>query len=369
MAIRSKLLVGLTACLLVASSCHGAEIDLSELLPDTGQAGEGDVDVVVAGGGGGLGEVAGRGGLGEPDVVVGGPGAGGEGGDFSEMAGSGGGSEPLDTTPPQVLSISPSDGERGVRSDAKIVIRFSEPMNRKQTSSSSELVGVPSTTEWDETGTELTIVPVQALAYGDDEAVAYSLRVDPLAMDLAGNALGEQSGATFYTSRRYTASLNAIDALTGYAIDSDDQPPAFADPTVGDALDQQMKGLLSFSLSDLLSDTQEVTRAELTVGQYVVRGDPDQLGSITLEQVEFSAMSQAWSASPKVSFGVVFSDLATPTAVVDVSSEVRAQLAEGADDVGRIQFRFAFEQAAYVNGTTDEVRLSAYKLDVSYLAP
>ena len=367
MAIRSKLLVGLTAGLLVSSSCHGAEIDLNDLLPDPGQAGAPDGVVVATGGD--ASDEPGNGGIGEPDMVAGAGGASGAGGDFSEVAGSGGSGELDDLTPPFVLSISPSDGERGVRSDSKIVIRFSEPMNRVQTASGSELVDIPVSAEWDELGTELSLTPVEELTYGWEEAVAYTLRVNRLAMDLAGNALEEQLVATFYTSRRLGTSFLPIASRTGYAIDSNDPPSVFADPTVGDAVDREMRGFASFELSSLPPPTQEVTSAALTVGQYTTRGEPYQLGSMLLEHVAFSAVSQALRAPAKASFGVLFSGLDVQTTGVDVASALRVQLAERGDDVGQLQFRFRFEQAANTNGVTDEVRLYPIKLDVSYLAP
>jgi hypothetical protein len=352
MEVRSNIAVVLTTCPLILSACQRAEIALDDLRPKAGQANF-------------------------ADSLTGAGGAAGAPSDTTEMAGSAGLDEVVeDTTPPRVLSSTPGDGERGVQSDAPILIRFSEPMNRDQTASTVALRGGLALIEWDELGTELSLLPVNGLEYargldpGIVKALAYSLFVGRLATDVAGNALGADYTATFYTARELSRALPQIPELMGYAIDSDNPRASAvaADPAVGDALDRRESGFISFDLSVLPSDTRAVTSATLTAKQYQVTGDPYQMGSMMLEQVSFSAAQLVLTTPTKTSFGVLFADAATETATIDVTSAVQALLAED-DSAGVLQFRFAFERASNPNGVTDEVRLLPVKLDVSYLAP
>jgi hypothetical protein len=323
--------------------------------------------------------VGGAGGADEPDVAVGGAGGAdvAEGGAGAHQAGAGGARR--DITPPQIIATSPRHGERGVRSDSTITIRFSEPMHREQTASAVELVGAPASFEWNDLGTELTLVPTQLLEYGHGsdpplvEAIAYSVSVSTLATDVAGNALDEEFRATFYTSRELSLwpLVRGSDALTGYAVDSVDPraSAAYVDPSVGDALDLMQKGFITFSLGRLPAETQAVTRATLTAGQYTITGDPYEMGSMMVEQVSFSAPEFVLSAPVKQSLGALFAAAEPETASLDVTSVVQAELAQRGQEAGRVQFRFGFEQAVHANGISDDVRLRPVTLDISYLVP
>jgi hypothetical protein len=365
MGIRWKIMVGLTACQLVSLGCHRAEIDLSELTPKAGKAGSNDA---AHGGSGGSGA----------------GGASDAGGDPSEInGGSGASGEPDDTSPPRVLSTSPSDGERGVLPDSKIVVRFSEPMNRVPTAGAVEFGALPVSAEWNELGTELSLTPLEELkhARGADpasvEAIAYSLGVSRLATDVAGNPLEADHDATFFTSREISTRLPYVDTLMGYVVDSDNlrDSSVGADPLVGDWSDVSVKGFITYDLGKLRKDTQRVTSATLTAEQYEVTGDPYQMGSMMLEHVAFSALEFVLSAPTRTSFGALFTDAATKVASLDVTSAVRTAFAEGAENAenaenaDRVQFRFAFTQAANLNGVTDDVRLLPLSLEVWYLAP
>lgn len=359
-----KIAIALTAYQLVSSGCHHAEIDLNDLLPEAGQTGSS----VAAGGADGA----------EDE-----PGQSSEAGGYTELGTDGGegagsaGSGQTAGTRPRVLSTSPGNGERGVLSDAKIVIRFSEPMDPARTAAAVELEGMPVTVEWNELWTELTIIPVLGLGYAQGmdpalvEALAYSVSVDGRATDVSGNALGQTYTATFYTSRQLWTTLPGVDALIGYAIDSDEprDSTAFVDPSVGDALDESMKGFITVDLGALPPETQAATTAVLTVSQYQVTGDPYQMGSMLLEHVSFSSLEEVLTAPTKTSFGTLFADAETKTANVKVTSAVQTQLSERADSPGQVQFRFAFERAVNPNGSTDEVRLRPLTLEVTYLMP
>jgi len=102
-----------------------------------------------------------------------------------------------DCTPPAVIAnaIVPANGSTGVRSDTKISIAFSEPMNQQTTEAAFASADIPSRTySWDSSGTILTVTPAGGLAYatGTDPALAarsYSFSITTTATDLAGNHL------------------------------------------------------------------------------------------------------------------------------------------------------------------------------------
>jgi hypothetical protein len=386
MGLSWKIAIALTAYQLVSSGCHHAEIDLSDLLAEAGQKGSSEATAGADGAGdepgqsseagGHTSEAGGHAGETDNDSGEAASSNGGASSDSGEVVGSAG-SRPMDTTPPRVLWTSPSDGERGVRSDSKIVIRFSEPMDPVRTEAAVDLEGLPISGAWDEQLMELSVIPEQGLEYAQGidppyvEALAYSLSVNGLATDLAGNALGQEYTSTFYTSRQLSTTLPGINALIGYAIDSDEprDSAVFADPSVGDASDESMKAFITTDLGALPPETQAVTSATLTVSQYQVTGEPYQMGSMLLEHVSFSALEYVLTAPTKTSFGALFADAETKTATMNVTSAVQTQLAERADSPGQVQFRFAFEQAVNPNGQTDEVRLGPLTLEVWYLVP
>jgi hypothetical protein len=354
MDIRWKIALGWTTFQLVSSGCHRAEIDLSDIIPETGDAGSREI-------------VLGAGGAGDP---------GGAAGDSAETAGNGMGGELVDTSPPRVLSITPSDGQRGVRSDSKIVIRFSQPMNRTQTELAVQLEA-DAFFAWNAPGTELSITPARALEYGRGadplfvEAVPHSVRIHRSATDAAGNAFEEEHASTFYTSRELSTSLHGVDALIGYAIESSNprDSSVFVDPWVGDSSDDREQGFITADLSALPPKIQAVTSATLTVSQYEIVGDPYQMGSMTVEHVSFSALQYVLTAPTQTSLGVLFTGAEPKTASLDVTSALRTALAQRENGENQVQFRFRFERAANSNGVSDEVRLRPLKINVSYLVP
>jgi hypothetical protein len=354
---RWKIAIGLAAYQLVSSGCHHAEIDLGDLLPEAGQTGSSEA---VGGANGAEDE----------------PGQSSEGGGYSEV-GVVAGSGQAAGTRPRVLSTSPGNGERGVLSDAKIVIHFSESMDPARTAAAVDLEGIPVTVEWNELWTELTVIPSLGLGYaqGADpelvEAMAYSLKIDDAATDVSGTPLDRTYTAKFYTSRQLWTTLPGVDRLMGYAIDSDEprDSTVFVDPLVGDSTDEAMKGFITVDLGALPPETQAATTAVLSVSQYEVSGQPYEMGSMLLEHVEFSSLEDVLLAPAKTSFGTVFADAETKNANVKVTSAVQTQLAERAGTRGLVQFRFAFEQAVNPNGTSDYVRLRPLSLEVTYLMP
>lgn len=121
-----------------------------------------------------------------------------------------------DTTPPQLLSMTPDGGRGWPRTQALIAV-FSEPMDRAATQSAVQL-SVPTGKQlfktWNDAGTTLTVIVDGGFAYGDQP----SWTVGATASDLAGNALGTTHSVGFSIRNQCMSILRPVS--NGYAVSS-----------------------------------------------------------------------------------------------------------------------------------------------------
>lgn len=144
-------------------------------------------------GGGSVGGGAGGGtGGGSTGGGTGGGSTGGGTGGGSVGGGTGGGGS-TDTTPPEVVSTTPTTTSTNVAVGTTVQVSFSEPMNPGSVS----VTGSPSITfgnqSWNATNSTLTLTPSSALSY----STAYTLTVN--GSDVAGNPLSSAFTFTFTT--------------------------------------------------------------------------------------------------------------------------------------------------------------------------
>ena len=181
-----------------------------------GGTGDGGDDSAGGDGGRGGGSGAGAGGNGNRG---GASGSGGSGGGPGGSGGNGGTGGTPDTTPPTVVSVSPANGATGVRSDASIVITFSERMNPSATEAAYQSADLPRSqvsSQWSGDGTVLTLTPNNPLAYatGTDPvtltARSYAFTVTRGALDVQGNPLPQDYNHSFRTMRRVNHTLRPV---------------------------------------------------------------------------------------------------------------------------------------------------------------
>jgi len=121
-----------------------------------------------------------------------------------------------DTTPPQIVSVTPSNGAAGVTATAKIVITFSEPMNT--TSVTNALAVPPLATaalgqQWSSNNTVLSITPTAGFAYAIGTTAAgttaqpFTVNIGTSAKDVAGNPLVAAYSSGFTTLKRITQTV------------------------------------------------------------------------------------------------------------------------------------------------------------------
>jgi hypothetical protein len=296
---------------------------------------------------------------------------------------------PVAPASPTVLSVSPADGAVGVKSDASIVIRFSEPMDRLATQAAYQSESVPSgsvTFSWNDESTELTVLPDAPLEYstGDDpelvEARSMSFFISASAANAAGNHLAQPYEFSFALLRQIELTLFAVqdrdlsgsfrsnDTYGAGQCARDQVNMCVGDVRVGGA-SEQYKGFISFELVDVPDAVQDFS-ALLSLEITGMAGNPfGGLGGLVLEHAAFDTIGAgAFSADALDEVGLIAVDGGAGTIV---NADVSAAFMTDQFDRGLTQYRLRFEDETDGDITSDTV-LSAWDtqtLDVTYLLP
>jgi hypothetical protein len=107
----------------------------------------------------------------------------------------------IDTSPPIILSTTPSDNSKDVNLQATISITFSEPMDSSVADSAISISpSVTVTYSWDPTGEVLT------LSFNKLPETTYTVTISSSARDLAGNQMGSQYSFSFTTESQESES-------------------------------------------------------------------------------------------------------------------------------------------------------------------
>jgi hypothetical protein len=201
---------------------------------------------------------------------------------------------------PLVVQISPTDGQTGVRADARLVITFSEPMNASATEAAFSSTDLPAHSySWDATGQVLTVTPTGGLAYatGTDLSVSarsYSFVIGTGAADRAGNKLAQPFLAQFSTFRRLDFSAAASAGLSGSLSDNGDV--AIGDGFVytnclGTTYDSEARAFLTFDIAPLPPGISEFESATLTLNAFALdSGQMFPTAPVAVSQVHFATL-------------------------------------------------------------------------------
>lgn len=247
----------------------------------------------------------------------------------------------MDATPPTVLSVSPGIGEVGVSTDDKLVITFSEPMDRPSVEGAFTSLdfGVDTLIWLDATTLEITPTGL-AYAAGGPSVMPneYTYQLKGNASDLAGNALGTPFDGDFATLREIT-----------------DHPPRADQNTVNSQgvnagcfnqggryvgwKSTYCRHLISFDLSAIPSGA-ELQTASLFCTRHSVVGDPFAQFStdVILEHVDYPVNNLALGAggTAESTIGVAFSSPTDANLSLNVASAVETDLMNNKQEV---QFR------------------------------
>ncbi len=276
--------------------------------------------------------------------------------------------------------------------NVKIVIDFSEAMNRQATELAYQSTDMPAVTfTWSNNDTRLEIDPVGDLQYTSTGKL-YSFKITNTATDLAGNKLTTVN-SSFTTFRELTRTLTSVAALDGWVRGDGvvNGANCGANICVGDsgsADNAQYKGFLSFDLSNLetlgLTVANRITSAELSVYQEFQDGSPYadlQLGGkhLILAHVDYGAALNAGDFNTPIlddlgqfSGNGVIGYKTEPDALDSVRDDWANRTSRG----NRSQFMFYFAKATDNDGLADVTRLvpgesatTPPELKVKFLVP
>lgn len=274
------------------------------------------------------------------------------------------------------IQVSPSNGAKGVKVDAPIVLTFSEPMNAASVEAAWSSTSLPAQDlafSWNAENTILTIDASSVLQYPeggiDVDTFDYDFTIDASANDAEGDALEGPFTSSFATARDITMVLDTVFGGTG----TFDGTSKLVPVRVGDTVDNGThRGFLTFDLSVLPANIVELTEVTLFARQDSVGGTPYQdLGTVQLSQIAPTTELDitAHTAAPRSELGV-FSDADTTgdpdgDRTANVLAEVAADLSDGASVS---TFRLEFTTAQDLGNDEDYVAFQEPRIDVRLLA-
>lgn len=298
-----------------------------------------------------------------------------------------------DTTPPTVLSATPTHGAIGIARNAAITVTFSEPMDKASAQTAFAITSPPGFNsgvfDWNAEGTEMAFNPDTDFPHG----TTVDWRVTTAAKDTSGNTLEANVTASFRAIRVNTVTINYDPPTTGSAGSPwyGKQTHLFLGSSVGDygSSSGQQRLLLGFKLDALPNELTQITLSRLRWYVTSQNGDPfGNLGRLFLERVyigEAIALSTAeWTnpeartqyESPALNPPIVIpSSALTPNGIFNVTSFVALDWQERTTrGTQRSQFRLRFEipndgDAVSDNVNTDDTVSTPAELEVTYEYP
>jgi hypothetical protein len=291
------------------------------------------------------------------------------------VAGAGAGGEPElpDTTPPEIVSVSPVDGAVAVRSDANIVVTFSESMDEAQTEmsfQSEELTPEAIEISWSDHGSVMTVHPKARLVVplGSTRSPEYHFSITTSASDVAGNHLLENREFSFATRLPQIgrALLTDIEAIGEGSAGSTQKCAGNADDLqIGDLDDNRGVGLvLTFDWTVLAS---RVTDGDWVGAQLFLAPMTavDGLGSLMAYQVSSPPDAVSWATAQLSAI------TPNPDSSFDVSAALLDDIVHATERGGLTQYMVRFAQSTNGNGVADLLspNCSDIELNVIYTSP
>jgi hypothetical protein len=303
-----------------------------------------------------------------------------------------------DITAPAVVSITPAAGTKGVASNAKVVVTFSEGMDHASTEAAFSM-GTPVTFVW--TGNVLTATPNAALVYATSTdknapAKSYTVAIGVGAKDVSGNALAAAASSSFSTLRRITLSFS-VELRDTYDISN--WPSLYVPPypasdgmslaqndgggMMGDGFgDESDKLFPDFDITNLPSGIVTLENAKFTCNIFTnnpTEGDPWEdpfpstaLGDLVVDHVSvvpLDASAFDVAALDRAGTLMTLATKANGLTSLNVTSSVASDYAQRSARKNHAQFRLQFTKLTNHDQLVNAVTVfpfSTLTLDVTY---
>lgn len=223
-----------------------------------------------------------------------------------------GGMVPVDTTPPTIVSVSPTNGATGVANNEVIVVTFSEPMDKPSAQAAFQSANLGAVTfNWlDDMTMEVTPTGL-AYAQGGPTVMAnvYDFTVTTVATDLAGNPMAQNAPSSFSTLRDVTdympETLETTIEANGTSCETQFVMPV--GKWIINTNQKDCRLLLGFDLSSIPANAL-VNGSSLSCGYQNVFG-PTPSGQTKLHHINFDPnnLAAGWSAAPVQTYNNPFS--------------------------------------------------------------
>jgi hypothetical protein len=276
-----------------------------------------------------------------------------------------------DTTPPTVLSTSPSQASIGNARNALLEVVFSEPMNRASVQAAFSITSPAGLNggsfSWNEAATVMTYVPPTSFAYGTE----VSWQVSTGARDAAGNALAETVLRGFRVIRQGTLTVR-FDPETSGSVGAPTylrQTTFYNSAYLGDDFKNETHRLfLGFKLDGLPENLSVISQATLRWWMTSHVGSPlskfgilylepvnvgSQIGTAPIDEPPNPDVIADYQVSP-LSAGVpILPSVIGAPGVIDVTQWVATDWSARTARDRRTQYRLRFERASDNDSMTD----------------
>jgi hypothetical protein len=300
--------------------------------------------------------------------------------------------------PANIVAVSPANGAIGVPRDSRIVITFDRPVNTAAVEAAYASADLPRsalTFSWNESRTELTVIPDRPLSYGSGTAapdgsaefapITYRYGFDAIEPSTDGDVLPARQ-FSFSTLREISLELLADPRRTGNWTDGEAegihnclrraQRPYTPTVCVGDDSNNvRDTGFISFDLSVLPEEMAGISTARL-VGAAIAHGTPEALGPSLLEHVAFGELTDsAPAALAEQSLGPFLGGAALSEGtrfelVADITSAVALDYQSRSPGMSSTQYRLSFAKTIANDAWDDlEFATSGLRLALVYLRP
>ncbi len=277
------------------------------------------------------------------------------------------------------VTVSPSEGEKGVLVDQTLILSFSKPMNTASVEAAWTSTSLPAAKmqfSWNTQNTILSVDASDVLEYPAGglsvDTFGYEIKLDASAAAMDGAALSAAVSSTFETARDITVSIPAT-LTVGDGTGSFDGTTSTTVLRVGDTeSNTAWRAVTTFPLTSLPQGTDVVqwTSASLFARQASITGTPyADLGSISVGSLVLASIDVLAHTSVVTDAAGFSSTTGTGDPDGDRTANVLAAI-KADHDAGRAKstLRFEFATAQDTNSDEDVVILESPRLELHFLA-